>query len=90
MNAYVNNELLGSNSIGGIHGYDESKFAHIAIEVTPVAEHDIAITNGVAKNEAGDIITSAVAGETVTIEAVDPSGIREFNWWNYYLSYLAI
>ena len=48
---------------------------------TPTPVYTITVENGTAYNEAGEVITSAAAGETVTIVANDPIGGREFACW---------
>ena len=49
--------------------------------VIPLPTYTITVENGIAYNAAGEVITSAFAGETVTIVTNDSVGGREFTGW---------
>ncbi len=84
MTAFVNGTEVENTAICGINGMSETKYACIVIEMASVKKHNIEITNGYAKNADGEVITSAIPNEIVTIVAEDTTGVRSFNWWSYY------
>jgi len=82
MRAYIKNG--GSGVINGYSELDETKWLKITkTNITP-EQGDykaINITNGTAYNKKGDVITSAIAGQVVTIKAHDDTGVQTFYAW---------
>lgn len=62
---------------------NESKYYHrmlVSNALTPAEVHDVVIHNGIAYNADGEQVTSAVAGDQLTIVA-NPDPQREFGGW---------
>ena len=70
-----------------LHEYDDadpSRWLYATVDnitTISVPKKQINITNGVAYNADGEVITSAYAGDVITITAVDTTGVRTFRWW---------
>ncbi len=68
-----------------LHEYenaDPAQWLYATVDnITTVPQKKINLTNGVAYNSEGEIITSAYAGEVITIIAKAPVDVQIFNSW---------